>query len=167
MKKKETFNLTQSVLDREKNTIEALSRIWKCEYKYAGKDVFSRVDGFMFKEDTLKAIFEIKCRNQSLSWFRDYKSCMVSYNKIQIGSDISRLLKVKFFIIIETGDRSIIVFQITDDEGKIICPMNIRHNEIEKNTNFDNVKEIQTTTTAYLYLEENKYLRIYKESDYE
>ena len=41
MKKKETLNLTQSVLDREKNTIEALSRIWKCEYKYAGKDVAS------------------------------------------------------------------------------------------------------------------------------
>jgi hypothetical protein len=145
-------------MGREISAIEFLCQKWSCGYTYTGKDMYSRVDGFFTKDNELKGIFEVKCRNQGLSWFQDYKSTMVSYNKIQIGSDLSRLLKVKFFVVIQTSENHLIVFQITDNDGRIICPMNIRFSDAEKTANFDK----KATTNAYLNLEDNKYCWIFK-----
>lgn len=144
--------------ESEVKAIDFLCEKWKCEHTYLGKDMFSRIDGIFTQDGDIKGIYEVKCRTQGLSWFKDYKSAMISYSKLQIGSDVSRLLKVKHFVVIETGDKHLIVFQITDEEGKIVCPMNIRFNEAEKTPNFDK----KASTSAYLSLDDNKYCWVIK-----
>jgi len=142
---------------RELEVVDYLKEKWKCHIEYSGLNVFSKIDGFIFKNSELKGICEIKCRRQGLSWMKDYKSIIISYNKIQMGADLSRLLGVKYLVIIETCEKSLIVFEITDTKGNIVCPMNIRYRELDKNTNF----EKKTITNAYLTLEDNKYCKIY------
>ena len=145
--------------ESEYNAIQLLCDKWKCSHTYLGKDMFSRVDGFLHKENELKGIYEVKCRTQGLSWFNDYKSTMISYAKIQIGSDLSRLLKAPFFVIIQTGDKHLITFQITDTEGRIVCPMNVRYQQAEKTPNF----EKKATTNAYLTIDDgNGFCKIIK-----
>ena len=157
----ERNDVPNKFVDREIQAIELLCEKWKCNYAYTGQDMFSRVDGFFLRENDLKGIFEVKCRMQGLSWFQDYKSVQVSYNKIQIGSDLSRLLKCKFFFVIQTCEGHLLVFQITDDEGKIICPMNIRFSDGEKTLNFDK----KPTTNAFLMIDDNKYCSVHRNDD--
>lgn len=145
-------------VDRELEALEFLSIKWKCHFTYIGNDVMSRVDAFLTRDNELKAILEVKCRLQGLSWFKDYNSCMVSYSKIQIASDLSRLLQKKFFVIIQTGDKHLIVFQITDSMGRIVCPMNIRFSNGEKNNNFEKKEMVN----AYLSIEGNNFCKIIK-----
>jgi hypothetical protein len=142
---------------RELEVVEYLSKKWKCHIEYTGLNVFSKVDGYVFKDSQLQGLCEIKCRRQGLSWMMDYKSIVISFQKLQLGADLSRLLGVKFLVVIETSDKSLIVFEITDKQGNIVCPMNVRFKELDKNTNF----EKKTLTNAYLSLEDNKYCKIY------
>jgi len=145
-------------IDGEINALEFLSKFWKCDYVYIGKDVMGRVDAFLVRDNDLKAIVEVKCRLQVLNWFKEYNSCMVSYSKIQIASDLSRLLQKKFFVVIQTGDMHLIVFQITDTQGRIVCPMNIRFTNAKKNNKFEKKQMVN----AYLSLENNSFCKIIK-----
>ncbi len=154
--------IDESVAVREIEVLDYLQKKWGCKIEYTGMNVYSKVDGFIFKNNELKGILEVKCRRQGLSWMKDYKSVIISYKKLQIGSDLSRLLGVKFFVIIETCDKAIINFEVTDRDGLIVCPMNIRHNEIGKNPKF----QTKPTTNAYLSLEDNKYCTIYNRRDW-
>lgn len=150
--------MNNNIYLNEKSAIQRFCTIEKCQYTYVGKNVFSKIDGFLTLEDDIVGLFEVKCRNQSFSWFKDYKGAMISFHKIQIGSDLSRLLNTKFYVVIETSDKYLIVFQITDESGKIVCPMNIRYQEAEKTPTFDK----KSSSNAYLSLsEENKYCVVY------
>ena len=146
----------------ERKALDELSKIWKCEYTYIGGDVFSRIDGIFTRDNVIKGIFDVKVKNQSLSWFEDYKSCMVNYSKIQMASDLSRLLKVKFFCVYQTSDKHLLVFQITNEEGQIVCPMNIRYNKPNPTQQKNNGKPMKQSAIAYLPLENNDYLTTYK-----
>jgi hypothetical protein len=148
----------------EKKVIEKISKIFKCEYLYSGADVFSKLDGFLFKDDCIRGCFEVKVRKQTLSWFEDYKSCMFSFNKIQDGSEVSKMFGIKFFIFIETSDGHILSFQITDRKGRIVCPMNMRYQNLKKTSSFTKGQE-KLITSAYLSLEDNPYLKIYKKQN--
>jgi hypothetical protein len=144
--------------DGEIEALDLLSSKWSSEYTYVGRDVMSRVDAFLTRNNELKGIVEVKCRMQVLSWFREYDSCMVSFNKIQIASDLSRLLQKMFFFVIQTGDKHLLVFQITDNMGRIVCPMNIRVSKAQVNKNF----EKKETINAYLSIDSNIYCKIIK-----
>tara|TARA_Y100001972_G_C7634059_1_gene318268 strand:+ start:29 stop:511 length:483 start_codon:yes stop_codon:yes gene_type:complete len=154
--------IEESVAIREIEVLDYLQKKWGCTIQYTGMNVFSKVDGFIFKDNELKGILEVKCRRQGLSWMKDYKSVIISYRKLQIGSDLSRLLGVKFFVIIETCDKAIIKFEVTDREGVIVCPMNIRYNELSSTPKFNK----KTSTNAYLSLEDNKYCTIYNRNEW-
>lgn len=146
----------------EEKAIQRFCTIQECQYTYVGKNIFSKIDGFLTLDNDLVGLFEVKCRIQSFSWFREYKGAMISFHKIQIGSDLSRLLNTKFYVIIETCDKYLLVFQITDENGKIVCPMNIRYQEAEKTSNFDK----KASSNAYLSLsEDNKYCFVFNENN--
>jgi hypothetical protein len=163
MSKKVIKKIDENVAIREIEVLKHLEEKWKCRIEYVGMNVYSRVDGFIFKNNDIKGILEVKCRRQGLSWMKDYKSVIFSYKKIQIGSDLSRLLGVPFYIIIETCDKGIITFQVTTHDGTIVCPMNIRYNETKyPNQNNQSSNQTKSTTNAYLSLEDNKYCKIFK-----
>jgi hypothetical protein len=158
---------TESQLDfsqqEEIKALTALCKIWKCEFTYIGGDVFSRIDGIFTRDNVIKGIFDVKVRKQSLSWYEDYKSVMINFNKIQVASEVSRLLKVKFFHVIQTCDGHILVLQITKEDGTIVCPMNIRYSEVKGLKNGETGKQ---TAVAYLPLENNGYLsKLIKKGD--
>jgi hypothetical protein len=153
------MNSSSVMSNDEKKALDELSKIWKCEYTYIGADMFSRIDGIFTRDNVIKGIFDVKVQKKSLSWYEDYKSIMINFNKIQIASEISRLLKVKFFYIIKTSDGHILVMEITNEYGTIVCPMNIRYSEVK------GIKKGETgkpTAKAYLPLENNDYLSTYK-----
>ena len=88
------------LVQKEIKALNLLSEIWKCEFTYIGADIFSKIDGIFTRDNVIKGIFDVKVRNQSLSWYQDYKSVMINFNRIQGASEFSRLFKVKFFYII-------------------------------------------------------------------
>ena len=143
----------------ELQALSELSKIWKCEYTYIGGDVFSRIDGIFTRDNVIKAIFDVKVRKQSLSWYEDYKSIMINFNKIQVASEVSRLLKVKFFHIVKTSDNTLLVFEITKEDGTIVCPMNVRYSDGKKQKKEETGKQ---SAVAYLPLENNDYLSKFK-----
>jgi len=143
--------------EREIQVVNFLATKWNCKIEYTGRNVFSRLDGFIFQDNQLKGICAIQCRRQSLSWMKDYNSVIISYPKLQLGSDLSRLLGVKYFVFIYTCDNHIIQFEITDRKGNIVCPMYIKSNTLPKSTNF----EEKVVHNAYLSLEDSDYCKIY------
>ena len=152
------------IIQKEIKALNLLSEIWKCEFTYIGADIFSKIDGIFTRDNVIKGIFDVKVRNQSLSWYQDYKSVMINFNRIQGASEFSRLFKVKFFYIIQTSEGHLLVYQITNEEGNIVCPMNIgyaKHKVIKKGIEKSQEFKKQTAK-AYLPLEENDYLTIYK-----
>ena len=149
-------------VERELETLTNLCKKWKCEFTYFGGDVFSRIDGVFTKDNVIKGIFDVKVRKQSLSWYSDYKSVMINFNKIQVASELSRLLKVKFFHIVETSDKHILVVQITKEDGTIVCPMNIRYSSTKVSQATKSSDMNKQTAIAYLPLENNDYLTIYR-----
>jgi len=149
-------------VEKELLTLQNLSSIWKCEFTYTGADMFSRIDGIFTRDNVIKGIFDVKVRKQSLTWYEDYKSIMVNFNKIQIASEISRLLKVKLFHIVETSEKHIMVFEITKDDGTIVCPMNIRYSNTKVNQSTKKGELNKQTSIAYLPLENNEHLTIFR-----
>jgi|TARA_R110000851_G_scaffold243823_3_gene396598 hypothetical protein len=139
----------------ELEVVEFLQKKWGVQIQYTGLNVFEKIDAYIFKDSSLKGIAEIKVRRQGYSWMKDYGSVVMSFQKIQIGADLSRLLGVKFMAVTYTSDNKIITFQITDEKGNIVCPMNIRNVEMKK----DNINK--SLVNAYLNLEDNKYCNVY------
>ena len=158
MNKKESETLNDLSVEKELEALNSLCKIWNCEYTYTGRELYSRIDGIFTRDNVIKGIFDVKVKNQSLSWFIDYKTCMVNYNKIQLASELSRLLRVKFFCVFQTSDKHLLVFQITNEEGTIVCPMNIRYNPLKQK----NSTIIKKSAIAYLPLDNNDYLSTYK-----
>ena len=151
---KKSQQLTQESMNNEINIVQRVSEKWDCEYTYIGKNLFSRIDGIFHKENELKGIFEVRKKKQTLKWLQDYNSCLVSFNKLVLGAELSRILGVKFFYIIGTGDNKVLIYTITERNGKIVCPMNIRYSEhSKKSLNFEK------QTNAYLSLD-TEFLKI-------
>jgi hypothetical protein len=160
----------QNYLHIETIALRTLCIIWNCDYVETNKvdDRFSIIDGFFLRENTIKGVYEVKTRTQTYSWFKDYKSIIISYNKITHGSEISKIINAPFFVIIRTSCRKIIVFQITDSKGKVICPMNVRYTETQKSSTFDKgLDNKKTSTNAYLLLDDNPNCFVFEEYKYE
>jgi hypothetical protein len=160
MKEEKQVDVSQQ---KEIQALQALCKIWKCEYTYIGGDVFSRIDGIFTRDNVIKGIFDVKVRKQSLSWYEDYKSVMLNFNKIQVASEVSRILRVKFFHIVQTSDGHLLVLQITKEDGTIVCPMNIRYSEMKELKKSETGKQ---TAIAYLPLENNEYLSKFKSNGF-
>lgn len=160
MKEEKQVDVSQQ---KEIQALQALCKIWKCEYTYIGGDVFSRIDGIFTRDNVIKGIFDVKVRKQSLSWYEDYKSVMLNFNKIQVASEVSRILRVKFFHIVQTSDGHLLVLQITKEDGTIVCPMNIRYSEMKGLKKSETGKQ---TAIAYLPLENNEYLSKFKSNGF-
>jgi hypothetical protein len=54
------------------------------------------------------------------------------------------------------------VFQVTNEEGQIVCPMNIRYSKPNPLQQKNNGKVVKQSAVAYLPLENNDYLTTYK-----
>ena len=163
-------HLYDVTLNIEDNAIKTISVIWNCNYITTNKvdNRFSKIDGLFIRDNIIKGIYEVKTRTQTYSWFKDYKSMIISYDKITDGAIISRILNTPFFAIFRTSCKRILVFQITDNNGNLICPMNIRYTETQKSSTFDkglNNKKI--IANAYLMLDDNPNLFIFNEEQYE
>ena len=151
---KRNEQLTSENMSNEMDIVKRVSEKWGCENTYIGKNLFSRIDGFFHIDNELKGIFEVRKKKHTLSWIQDYNSCLVSFNKLMLGAELSRILGVKFFYLIGTGDDKVLVYTITDKKGKIVCPMNIRYSENKKKSlNFEK------QTNAYLSLD-TEFLKI-------
>ena len=144
----------------EQITLETISTIWNCDYHHATQK-YPSIDGIFTRQNELKGIYSIKSRTQTLSWFKDYKSVVVNIDKIINGADLSKNLRCPYFIIFRTSCKKIILFQITDNDGKIICDMNIRARTDEKEPDIR-----KTITSAYLLIPENLNCFIFDEDKY-
>jgi hypothetical protein len=154
----------------EISAIQTICTIWNCDYVFTDKEFKyqSAFDGMFIRDNTIKGVFEVKTRTQTYSWFKDYKSIIISYDKIFKGSQISSLLQCLFFVLVRTSCKKIIVFQITDNNGNVLCPMNVRYTQTQKSSTFDKgVNNKKITTNAYLMLEDNPFCFVYNEEHYE
>lgn len=146
-------------MNNEIKIVQKVSEKWKCQYTYIGKKLFSRVDGFFHNDNQLKGVFEVRKKKQTYNWIKDYNSCLVSFNKLMLGAELSRILGVRFFYLVGTSDNKILIYRITEKNGKIVCPMNLRpykpssSMELNKNVNPKNILKFEDQTNAYLSLD--------------
>jgi hypothetical protein len=157
-------------IKNEEEVIKTICVIWNCDYTTTNKDTnnrFSRIDGFFTRNNEIKGVYEIRSRNQTLSWFRDYKSVLVGIDKIIEGSELSKKLNCPYFFILRTSCKKIILFQITDANGSIICDMNIRRAQTQKSSIYNENHLKKQSTIAFLQIDDNVNCFIFDEEKYE
>ena len=144
--------------NEEQKTLQTISVIWNCNFTEATKK-YPTIDGIFTRDNELKGLYSVKSRTQTLSWFYDYKSIIISIDKVLNGAQLSSILKCPYFVVFRTSCKKIILFQITDSNGNIVCDMNIR-GQIK-----DKEKEIKSS--AFLMIQENPNCYIFDEEKYE
>jgi hypothetical protein len=94
------------------------------------------IDGFIVKNNELIAIYESKCRRESLDSFKAHpfnNEWMISHHKINSGASLSKALAVPLWgFLYLVQDRKIIAIQFTDDKGNYIQPMRIERKKTSK-----------------------------------
>jgi hypothetical protein len=94
------------------------------------------IDGFIVKNNELIAIYESKCRRESLDSFKAHpfnNEWMISHHKINSGASLSKALAVPLWgFLYLVQDRKVIAIQFTDDKGNYIQPMRIERKKTSK-----------------------------------
>ena len=164
-KDKESFD---KLVELEMKSIQTICDTWKCQYVFTNKEknMYATFDGIFIRDNSIKGFYEVKVRRQTLSWFKEYKSILVSYNKITSGQIMSKAFNCSFFMVIRTSCNNVLVFKITDDKGNLVCPINVRYTKTQKSSTFDKgIDNKKISTNAYLLLEDNPCLFVLKDND--
>ena len=99
-------------------------------------DKTTRMDKLFIRDGRVVCIAEIKHREMSLSDLYQFGTYLISYDKIDRGVALSRILHVPFFLfvyLIHSDD--IALFKISDETGKEVCNYTVEKTETKRNCN--------------------------------
>jgi len=106
----------------------------KYGWKVCTTPQFALVDGVAVKNNEITHVIEFKSRNESLNSMERFGTYLISYDKIENGLQISRMMRVPFILIVYLiKDGVVLGVEIGDEYGLSV--------ELE-------IKETQTQRTA-------------------
>ncbi len=80
------------------------------------------IDGFFHDNLEIHGIFEIKCRGNSYEQFKEWGTWLVTEEKVNKIKSLSKDLNVPGYFIVETKDRVLLIFHVTNNRGKLLLP---------------------------------------------
>jgi hypothetical protein len=97
------------------------------------------IDGFIVKDNELRALFESKCRRESLQSFSEpplNNEWMISQHKLNSAATIAKHLSVPFcgFLYL-VNDNRVLMFKLTDETGRFIHPMRVERRKTSASCN--------------------------------
>ena len=126
----------QESLRHEKKMLEKIKLSFSVQLIETPKNMDSKIDGIIVKDDQISGIFESKCRDMSYMELLDYKSWLVTFNKIMDGKKISEMLRVPFFgFLYLIPDELVFYWKITDEFGEFRFGFNIKRTLTRKTIN--------------------------------
>ena len=126
----------QESLRHEKKMLEKIEHSFSVQLIETPKKMDSKIDGIIVKDDQISGIFESKCRDMSYMELLDYKSWLVTFNKIMDGKKISEMLRVPFFgFLYLIPDELVFYWKITDEFGEFRFGFNIKRTLTRKTIN--------------------------------
>ena len=126
----------QESLRHEKKMLEKIKLSFSVQLIETPKNMDSKIDGIIVKDDQISGIFESKCRDMSYMELLDYKSWRVTFNKIMDGKKISEMLRVPFFgLLYLIPDELVFYWKITDEFGEFRFGFDIKRTLTRKTIN--------------------------------
>jgi hypothetical protein len=126
----------QKSVQEEQEMLSILKTKYSSQFIHTPITCAALIDGFIVKNDKLIAIYESKCRSESLESFKKppfNNEWLISHHKINSGASLSKALAVPFWgFLYLVPDRKVIAFQITDNKGNCIKPMRIERRKTSK-----------------------------------
>lgn len=93
----------------------------------------SRIDAMLIDSgDVLSGLFEIKSRTLSMSQLRTYETLLITNNKIKAGVELSKQLQCPFYVAAITSDDHIVIWKITNQNGKKIISFTVETTETQR-----------------------------------
>ena len=126
----------QESLRHEKKMLEKIEHSFSVQLIETPKKMDSKIDGIIVKDDQISGIFESKCRDMSYMELLDYKSWLVTFNKIMDGKKLSEMLRVPFFgFLYLIPDELVFYWKITDEFGEFRFGFDIKRTLTRKTIN--------------------------------
>ena len=126
----------QESLRHEKKMLEKIKLSISVQLIETPKNMDSKIDGIIVKDDQISGIFESKCRDMSYMELLDYKSWLVTFNKIMDGKKLSEMLRVPFFgFLYLIPDELVFYWKITDEFGEFRFGFDIKRTLTRKTIN--------------------------------
>lgn len=135
-------------LKYEKNMLDIIRNATNNSFLFeTNKDMPSKVDGVIIKNNELSGVFESKCRNMSIEELKKYGSWLVTFDKIMDGKVISKLLGVPYIgFLYLIKDKIVMYWKITDKYGNFLFEFSIKNTKTQKTINGGNI----VRTNAFL-----------------
>jgi hypothetical protein len=127
----------QESVSEEKAMLDILkSRYQSSQFFHTPITRAALIDGFIVKNNELIAIYESKCRRESLDSFKAHpfnNEWMISHHKINSAANLSKILSVPFWgFLYLVNDKKVIAIKFTDEKGNYIHNMRIERKKTSK-----------------------------------
>jgi hypothetical protein len=119
----------------EEQMIEYIEEKWKC--KIVPTSTFCLIDGIVVQDNVIKGIIELKSRNSTYEQRVQFDTLLITFDKIKMGIDMSRMLSVPFYVAIKTSDDIYLYWEICND-GIPTIGMQLDYSETNKRTEINN-----------------------------
>lgn len=128
----------QKRLKQERYALNKFGKIYGFNYIETPKSETANIDGFIQQDNHISAAVEVKVRSLTKSTLEDqFQSFLISTDKIENGREISKRLKVPFYIIAYLYKNNLIyLWKAIDKNGT-----NLLEFEVEKRTTQKDVRE--------------------------
>jgi hypothetical protein len=146
----------QQTLKEEQFMLSKFEIIWKCDAIQTNKNKGAACDGIFLRKKEIKGVFESKCRHLTVDQLEDYGSWLISFEKIEKGRLLSKLLQVPYYGLLYLVDDNVIMYwEITDDDGNYVFKFETETRETQYCVNGGS----KIDKVALLPIKNGKYLR--------
>ena len=132
----------QSSLRYEKKMIDKINDTICKKHKNSSmlietdKNMDSKIDGIIIKNNQVSGVFESKCRNLSLIELQSFGSWLVTYDKIADGKLLSTMLRAPFIgFLYLIKDDIIMYWKITDKYGNFLFDYDVKETRTQRTIN--------------------------------
>ena len=121
----------------------------KYGWKVCTTPQFALVDGIAVKDNEITHVVEFKSRNETMASMERFGTYLISYDKIENGLQICRMMRVPFILIVYLiGDGVVMGMEIGDEFG-VTVEMEIKETRTQRNADGGSV----IRRNAYIDLE--------------
>ena len=149
--------LGQTTLVDVNKVVTALEQKWKVNVIKTPEDQPAAIDFLLVKNNTLKAIAEIKCRNHTLQQIQGWgNTWLITHEKILQGAQLSKMLSVPYLGILYIIPNNLIYYwKITNEAGDYLFEFEVKKTQTQMTINGGKIWR----PNAYLPLEKAKILK--------
>jgi len=132
-----------------------IKNLWKVDVIETPKESSAKCDGFLVKDNVIKALFETKCRyDMGYQELLERGTWLVTYEKIAACRKLSKALGVPFlgflYLLPKSSNEQLLMYwKITDEKGEYQFKFQVQDQETQKTINGDRI----VRENAYLPVE--------------